>query len=313
MPPSHPPPQIQGAFSRIVPSIVLLIIGIIFTLTGGAGAYASARGNVAVVGLVGGGLFCLIGLLSSAFALRLLFRGPDASRLFESGRQQPARIEDNSHFPKASPRQGTHGVRLTAHAPPFKTALGCGCFSLIWNAFVWGIFGSLFLEGRMNGIGEFIGLTIFGGIGLLGIGYTIYQLLRAVLVGDTYVELEREPLRPGEEFKLYVHQPGDFPITSAIVQIVCEEVAKYRRGTDTITVKEEVSCTEIASMANLQASRHAPIIQVRARVPVDAMHSFMAGNNTIQWFIRVKLDIPGRPDVDDKYDFRVMPEAPRSA
>jgi len=42
-------------------------------------------------------------------------------------------------------------------------------------------------------------------------------------------------------------------------------------------------------------------------IPGNAMHSFSCMHNWIYWLVRVKGDIPGRPDFREEFELRVVP------
>ena len=43
-------------------------------------------------------------------------------------------------------------------------------------------------------------------------------------------------------------------------------------------------------------------------IPPNAMHSFRATNNQLQWLLRVLVNAQGWPDVKDEYDLMVLAE-----
>jgi hypothetical protein len=43
-------------------------------------------------------------------------------------------------------------------------------------------------------------------------------------------------------------------------------------------------------------------------IPSEAMHTFIADNNKLQWFVRVHVDIVDWPDLEENYEIRVMPQ-----
>jgi hypothetical protein len=102
-------------------------------------------------------------------------------------------------------------------------------------------------------------------------------------------------------------QGGAFEINSAKVILECRERVTFRRGTDTVTVHETVFEQEIAEVRDTAARDGMPLIDAEFKIPTDAPHSWMASNNSIEWRLRLVMDIPGKPDLDERYQFRVLP------
>ncbi|MCK6470267.1 MAG: hypothetical protein L6R28_00860 [Planctomycetes bacterium] len=57
---------------------------------------------------------------------------------------------------------------------------------------------------------------------------------------------------------------------------------------------------------------HGHPLQVRGkgRIPLDAMHGFLLGNNKLLWRIEVKGDVHRWPDFNREFAIEVRPEAP---
>ena len=49
--------------------------------------------------------------------------------------------------------------------------------------------------------------------------------------------------------------------------------------------------------------------RVSFTVPPDTMHSFAARHNKVVWQLKVQGEIPRWPDVDESFDFEVLPAA----
>jgi len=137
---------------------------------------------------------------------------------------------------------------------------------------------------------------------------TVHHVLKMILVGGTGLEITNESLRPGDPFIGFVHQKGSYKIDSLSVTLICEEIAQYQQGTDTVTVRHTAFEIELFEELNLRANSRKPIAQFEGYIPKEAMHSFKASRNEIYWFFRVKADIPARPDYKEDYRFRVIPE-----
>ena len=177
----------------------------------------------------------------------------------------------------------------------------------MWNGITAGVLSGMLKGGSV----PWVPLAIISVFAVMGLGLLFaagHALLRVLLVGDTTVEISREPLAPGETATIYVKQAGRFQIEQAEVRLFCRKEATYRRGTDTVTDKQEVLSEVVARSGRMQSRSGHALLDAQVRIPRNAMHSFEAPNNKIRWFIGVKLVIAGRPDVNDAFVLRVAPE-----
>lgn len=290
----------------------LIVFGGIFGLVGAgmliAGCYAILRDGFGaidedhIIPTVLGFIFLLIGF---GIAIGGYKTRNKATQIPEMGAHRHWR--ENDYYPKPPKiTQGNRGVRLQATATPLAKAIGLMIVALFWNGIVGGISIGVFQDGFQIIPAIFFG--IFGIVGLLIFLAAIHQLLRYFLVGNTYLEVSRIYINPGQESSVAVYQQGNFKITEVTVTLVCQEKVSYRRGTDTVTETNDFFTQKVLHQRDLQARGNAPTIEGRFFIPGDAMHSFKAGNNEINWFLRVVMDIPGKPDVKDEFILLVTPE-----
>ena len=45
-------------------------------------------------------------------------------------------------------------------------------------------------------------------------------------------------------------------------------------------------------------------------VPADLMHSFQSENNSIEWKIKIRGEIPRWPDIGDEFEIKIRPYDP---
>ncbi|MDZ7616584.1 MAG: DUF3592 domain-containing protein [Patescibacteria group bacterium] len=86
------------------------------------------------------------------------------------------------------------------------------------------------------------------------------------------------------------------------LQLVGEEHATYRRGTNSVTDKHtlfEQIVLETSDMAEIVAGGHLDVL-----IPADVMHSFESDNNKIVWSFKATGDIKHWPDM--KAEFRLV-------
>lgn len=145
-------------------------------------------------------------------------------------------------------------------------------------------------------------------VGVVMIAYTVYAGLRWViagLVGTVEVELSVHPLVPGSTARVRVSQGGPFPLARVFVRLVCTEAASFVVDTSKSTAKYEAAAHTVSdpeqSLDGGGLPRDATFI-----VPADAMHSFDAPNNEINWTLRVSGHVLGLPFTDD-YSVTVAP------
>ncbi|MCK6470268.1 MAG: DUF3592 domain-containing protein [Planctomycetes bacterium] len=118
----------------------------------------------------------------------------------------------------------TLAVRLGRHGSDFGKAIGLLVAGLFWNGIV-SIFVYQALIGGFGGGSWFVlaFLSIFVLVGLLIIYGFFHQLLVALGVGETIVEISADRLAPGQPFEILVIQAGRMHLNALTVRLVCEE------------------------------------------------------------------------------------------
>lgn len=180
--------------------------------------------------------------------------------------------------------------------------------AIVWNVFSWFCFIGTLLIGE-GGAWLLVPFVLVGvWLGWLGLKpYT--QALRKVPA----VEIEREPLQPGQTVKLSLVQPGPAKINSYCIKLVCTEWVRYQRGTNTYTDTHTVYESSLVDESSFDVAPHQPWhASVDLTIPDDAMHTFAADDNRILWHIAVTADIDSFPDLKETYELRVIPPAPGS-
>jgi hypothetical protein len=187
-----------------------------------------------------------------------------------------------------------------------------GVFALVWNGISWGII--LFailpdLRGGDNGAWfPLVFLSLFALIGLVIAGAFIHQFLA---LGNPRLRLtvNRRAFRAGETLEVEWECSGNpSRISTLTIAVEGRESATYTRGTDTTTETHVFARLTLATLDDAAA-----ILSGRARLvlPADAVATFIAPRNRIEWSLTVRGVIPRWPDISDDYPLTVLP--PRSA
>ena len=152
----------------------------------------------------------------------------------------------------------------------------------------------------------FVGIFLL--IGLLIIWGVVQQFLTVLLVGKTWVEAMPAMPAPGERLQLWLHQKGDLRINKAELAIECVEVYSYGAGSSRVTKRDVIYEQVLATRESFRSDGSRPLLEGELHLPADAMHSFHASSNQVVWQVKAKLDIAGRPDVEDEFPIAVRPE-----
>jgi hypothetical protein len=196
-------------------------------------------------------------------------------------------------------------VRLRIEVPHWHKALGLLAVALLWNGITVPAFIGVLDDGEWVAVAF---LSIFVALGLGLMGAVVHRLLRMFLLGTTRVEISAEPVLPGARVRFAFEQEGQFTAESALVRLVCVEWVQYRVGTSMRTDEHRLLELPLVTAAGVHVSAGNPLLlRGEFQIPEDAMHSFESPNNRVRWQLEAEVTIPGRPDVKDKFPFRVLP------
>lgn len=210
-----------------------------------------------------------------------------------------------------------HGLQRVGVAPGCQ--FGCAvAVAAFWNGIV-GVFVYQLLAKWNRGQPvkwiEALFLVPFVLVGLAIIAFALIagmQWFVSLLVGRVEVELSDHPLTPGGRARVHVSQAGLFRLARVTVELVCTEEATYVAGTSKSTASREVAAHPISDPDRSPDGGWLPLT-AEFTVPADAMHSFDAPNNEINWTVRVAGRVLGVLPFGDVYGTCVVPageEAP---
>ncbi|MCA9262450.1 MAG: hypothetical protein KDA60_01330 [Planctomycetales bacterium] len=117
------------------------------------------------------------------------------------------------------------------------------------------------------------------------------QILEITGLGHSNVEVSDLPFYPGQRYEISLVQAGRTQLRSIALQLICEEEATYRQGTDIRTERRRVieqTCfreTDVTLRPREPFEKHIELV-----LPDDAMHTFQSGSNAIHW----RLVVTGR-------------------
>jgi hypothetical protein len=279
----------------------LLIGPILFLLVGGAGIHHSwkKRGRTAEPP----------GLERTPQAGRgALVAGPDLATV-------PAL--DLSQSPGS-----TLTYRLPSSTQPGRNLLGCLFSTLYWSGVaapvavivIAGWFGVNWAQPGPPWPIELI-VSLFALAGLVAIVFLIYfgiaELLVAIGVGPTTVEISRHPLEPGARCEVFLAQGARRTMRINRLQVACvceEQAACSNRNGAAKTETRRVYEREVLAREQFTLQPALPLeARAELRVPDGAMHSFQTAHNRVRWKLIVQGDIAGWPDFEREFPIVVHP------
>jgi len=205
----------------------------------------------------------------------------------------------------------TLAFRLAAQTPAWSLlAFLLAC--LFWNG-IFSVLLTVVVRSHAAGNAEWF-LTAFtvplGLVGLLLVWGFFRHLRDVTRVAPTIVEVSSHPLRPAEEYELYVAQPGPLHLERFRVLLVCEEEATYSQGTNSRTMRRRVYQDELFCREGLEIPAGTLFeTRCRLRLPPRAMHSFQASHNQVRWKVLVEGATPRRPFFERGFTIHVHPRA----
>lgn len=213
----------------------------------------------------------------------------------------------SSVLPKRKPKQNDFGKVVLKPGKQRLVGLGGILFiNVFWNGIV-SVFLIVWLGGLIEGTAD--GFMMKWGLGLflipfVAIGavmlWVLWKQIRQLFAPSVEVVLETLEWRSGDSQLVSWSMPVSEKTVSLRVQFVCTEEASYRRGTNTVTDREEVASYDLAAGQSGDGS-------CRFEVPRGLMPSWAGSNNAIIWGLKVVTEGPG-PDAEDEYPITLLPE-----
>ncbi|QDU55575.1 hypothetical protein [Aeoliella mucimassa] len=148
-------------------------------------------------------------------------------------------------------------------------------------------------------------------LGLVGV-WLAFNLIREFWerrgIGMTLLEISSHPLALGGTYRVYLLQGGWMHLRWLTVELVCEESASFRQGTDLRTSVEQVFREELRKWQQLHIEPTLPFeADLTVTIPEWAMHSFRSSHNEVRWMLLVKGETMRRQEVYRQFALNVRP------
>jgi hypothetical protein len=187
---------------------------------------------------------------------------------------------------------GTHlKYRLPQLSKPTYGLLALLLFSLMWNGLL-AVFVVVVTNSFFKGEPAWLLLVLTFLLAAVAARITqnfLHAAKMLICEGSTSVEISDLPLYPAQRYDVSLVQSGRFPLNAVRLLLVCEENATYREGTnvrfETQRVLEQLVLEE-ESIINSGDDDY--VQQAEMILPENAMHSFRAASNNIQWKLIVQ-------------------------
>lgn len=263
--------------------------------------------------VIGGGGLIYAGLQWGKSAERLAAQAQLAPRLPQL--EDASAAKDFPNVPRDANLTNSPGTRLKYRLPIVTTngwrLAAVTLLALVWNGIVVALFVMAVrrsMAGRPD-VWLYIFLVPFLAGGLWLIYFLVRQVLIASGVGPTQLEVSDHPLFPGRHYDLLLSQAGRLTMKSLIVDLVCEEQATFRQGTDTRTHTSRVYQKRVFDRQGFDIPQGLAFQQqCRIEIPPEAMHSFRADHNEVQWKFVVRGEAGGWPTFERSFPIVVYPD-----
>ncbi|MEC7564669.1 MAG: hypothetical protein VX738_03200 [Planctomycetota bacterium] len=111
-----------------------------------------------------------------------------------------------------------------------------------------------------------------------------HELKNQINIDPLKVEISHQPIYPGETYDVAISQRGTLHVRSLRLFLVCEEITSYHQGTDIRTETLETYRQQVFVQRRFEITSKNPLAEVfTVTIPPDAMHSFQANFNCVQW------------------------------
>jgi hypothetical protein len=185
----------------------------------------------------------------------------------------------------------------------FLGVLGIACF---WNGIV-SVFVFQIIKGWHSGpfewfMAAFFSIFIVIGLGLIG---AVFYCFLALFNPRPRLVISPGVARLGEAIRIDWEIAGRVQILQNLqLRLQGREEATYPNGKNTSTERSVFADLQIATTGSWQEMQTG---DQSITIPATLMHSFAGQHNKILWSVRVRGQIPRRPDLDEEFPITVLP------
>ena len=208
------------------------------------------------------------------------------------------------------------GTQLAYRLPVFflpvtQTVVGL-MVMLLWVGV--SLFGMIYTLVTADGTADILLGLLFGlifcGAAFAFLPWFIHRYHTAFDIGSTTLEISNHPICPGRKYRVVMMQSGPAIDVPSSVGVVCTEVARYRQGTDTLTNRREVFRLPLLSKTWNVPKGEVESADFFLELPIGVMHSFLAENNQIHWWLVVDFTMADGTVIRRESPLVVIPFSP---
>jgi len=193
---------------------------------------------------------------------------------------------------------GTHlSYRLPLGQRPIFPLVGQTLFATAWTIIALVLLILSFFDSSGSWTDQLVSIlfrSLFFGIGFVLYWVVARQLWVTFRVAPTLLELSDHPICPNRKYRILLHQDGTLQFEHLAVDLVCEEIARFHQGTDTVTNRHDVFRQTILSRSDFSTTPESPLHEeFFLHLPEGAMHSFRWKNNEVTWKLEFTASLVG--------------------
>lgn len=200
----------------------------------------------------------------------------------------------------------------TVFSPVIETAFGV-ILAILWNGVSWWTFFYV-LSVRADRLDLLLAIlfgVIFCGTGLASLIWFCWRFQSILHTGTTILEISDHPIVPDRKYRVALRQSGSLFARLYRIDIVCDEIARYRQGTDTLTNQKEVFRLPLFAKSDFLIPRGETFREeFFMKLPLGAMHSLSTESNLIRWKIVVEIKTKKAGTIKRESPIVVLPYSP---
>lgn len=229
--------------------------------------------------------------------------------------QNPREIRSTlPNVPDGSLITDSPGVHL-AYRLPMDSSSAWKLILLMIVAGLWNVCVLIQVAVTVNGFREHAAdwmrlffTLLFAASGGVLVWVVLKQIRSATKIGQTFVEIDRFPIRPGDSCGIFVSQGGRLRMYWLNVMLACEEEVIFTHGTNTRREVQRVFQKQLFCEEGFRITNSSPFeCLFTLTLPEHAMHSFVSPRNRIKWQIIVQGAAEGCPVFERIFPLVVFP------